>query len=342
MSPQTSWQAITKELSDLINDPEYKQYKPLLDALQQMVGAKFASPEIVKGVLDGVLYMQANGTSTQQIVKNVEGGFVQPDWIVEGDVNQANRDLIKTMFVSIVNNNAKELKDSEEATSIAVPIVLLVMTKAEAEGLLNLQAFQGLTEEIYTEQFSRYQQTLKERQLYNWIQRYGDKPEDWQPFANDQTTVSGIITQVLASMEDYDHPLVPNFIDVRKLNEDGARRSLLRLRQDGCVVVIDSISIRHPVIQRAYRQTLLDASPDTLLVKLSPFSDPSELEEQMIRFSERYLDLEFFKRFRVDRDGKCDEVEDNFRFERWLIDQIPNLIPKEEKARKGWRKHAYK
>jgi hypothetical protein len=342
MSPQVSWQTIKDELSQLSADQKYQSYKPLLDTLQHMADAKYPSPEIVKGVLDGVLYMQAQGTSTQEIVKKVEGGYVQPDWIVEGDVNQANRDLIKNTFVTIVNNNSKDLKKNEEDASILVPIVLLVMTKAEAEGLLNLQAFEGFTEQIYTEQFNRYQRALEEKSFINWIQHYGEKPEEWQPFINDPATISEVVTQALGSIEGYEHPLIPNFIDVRTLNEDTLRRSLWNLRQNGCVVIIDSISIRHPVIQRAYRRTLLDAFPNTLLVKLNPFSDPSELEEQMIKFSERYLDLEFFKRFRVDLDGKCDEVEDNFHFKRWLKDQAPKLLPENEKAKKGWRKHAFK
>lgn len=343
MSPQKNWQQIKAELSQLNNDQQYKPYRPLLDNLQHMADARYPSPEVVKGVLEWVKYMQAQGTPAQEISRLVEGGFVQPDWKVEGDVDQANRDLIKQTFITIVNNNIKELKEDETELSIPVPIVLLVMTKREAEDLVTLHAFDGFTEHIlYTEQFSRYQKALEEKKFVNWIQRYGDRPEEWQPFSNDPTTINDVITQALGSIEGYDSPLVPNFIDIRTLNEDNARRNLWNLRQNGCVVIIDSISIRHPVIQRAYRRTLLDAFPNTLLVKLNPFSDPSELEEQMIKFSERYIDLEFFKRFRVDLDSKCDEVEDNLHFKRWLLDQAPKLLPEGEKAKKGWRKHAYR
>lgn len=343
MSTEARWRDISDELSQLSDNPGYKQYKPLLDNLQHMADARYPSPEIVKGVLDVVKRMQAQGTPAQEIVRKVEGGFVQPDWTVEGDVNQANRDLIKQTFITIVNNNIKELKeDEEENLNIPVPIVLLVMTKDEAQKLFNLEAFNEFTEQIYTEQFSRYHKTLQEKKLDNLTDRYGDSPEQWHPFRDDPITIRELITQALEKIEGYKYPLVPNFIDVRTLNEDSARRSLRNLRQNGCVVIIDSISIRHPDIQRAYRRTLLDAFPNTLLVKLNPFSDPSELEEQMVKFSERYLDLEFFKRFRVDLDSKCDEVEKNLDFQRWLLEQAPKILPEEEKAKKGWRKHAYR
>lgn len=342
MSTQESWQAINVELSRLSDDQKYKQYQPLLDNLQHMADAKYPSPEIVKGVLEVLKYMQVHGTPAQEIARQVEGGFVQPDWTVEGDVNQANRDLIKQTFVTIVNNNIKELKEDEANLNIPVPIVLLVMTRTEAEELVTLQAFEGFKEQIYTAQFSRYQKALEEKKFVNWIQRYGDKPEAWHPFGSDPATISEVVTQALETIEGYDRRLVPNFIDIRSLNEDSTRRNLRQLRQNGCVIIIDSISIRHPIIQRGYRRTQLDAFPNTLLVKLNPFSDPTELEEQMIKFSERYVDLEFFKRFRVDLDGKCDEVEDNFHFKRWLLDQAPKLLPQDEKAKKGWRRHAYK
>ncbi|HEY0545497.1 MAG TPA: hypothetical protein VGC91_08990 [Pyrinomonadaceae bacterium] len=342
MFPQESWQTINVELSQLSNDREYQQYQPLLDSLQQLVDAKYASPEIIKGVLEVVKSIQAHGTPAQEIAKQVEGGFVQPSWTVEGNVNQANHDFINQTFLTIVHNNLKDLKKDEVNLNIKVPIVLLVMTMMEAEELVTLQAFDGLNEQIYTDQFSRYQRALEENQFVNWIQRYGNRPQDWQPFSKDSTTISEVITQALGTIEDYDHPLVPDFIDIRSLNEDNSRRNLRHLRQSGCVTIIDSISIRHPIIQRAYRRTQLDVFPNTLLVKLNPFSDPTELEEQMIRFSERYVDLEFFKRYRVDMDAKCDEVEDDLHFRRWLLDQAPKLLPDDEKAKKGWRKHAYK
>jgi hypothetical protein len=344
----SSWDKISAELSQLSqvsNQNEYKFLRPVLDSIQGMVNSRIYPPEIVSGVLDRVKSVQAEaskGTDPHDLVEEMAGsGFIQPGLKVSGDLYQASRDVnqaagdINNIAITVFETKLGEIKREILEPRIHVPVVLLVMTADEAQQLVAGEAFQDYAGEIYAEEFKQLEVLLGEKKISDWRKRYGKVPEEWKPFADTPKTISDLVAEGLDSVEGSKNPLVPKFFDIRTINQDTQpmRRSLRNLREKGCIVVMDTISMRHPVIQRAYRRSLLDAFPNVLFVRIAPIDDALKLMQQMIRFKEQYVDLEVYKRFKVDQDGRSDEVSEDFRFTRWVKDQMPKLLSDDDKVK---------
>jgi hypothetical protein len=348
MALQKSREQIRSELEQLMNRADYKLLKPILEGVQPVVNAEAVDVEIANEVLENVKSLQAemakSKTPYEVIKKAATSGFNQPNLNVEGDlyqagrdvVNQPKRDQINNITIQIINNKLDEIKRDMPDVSLEISVILLVMTATEATQLASGDAFKDYTESVYTDEFKELQKVLGGKLPPDWPNNYGKTSQDWKPF-NGNETIADLIAQSLRDIEGIQKPLVPKFIDIRTLNEETklARRNLKELRHNGCIIVMDVISIRHPVIQHAYRRSLLDAFPNVMIVRIAPTGDALNIVQQMIRFSERLIDLEFYKRFKVDLDAKCDQVSDSLELTRWLVGQTPQLVPNEQKAKGG-------
>ena len=99
--------------------------------------------------------------------------------------------------------------------------------------------------------------------------------------------------------------------------------------------------MRHPMIQREFRRSLLDAFRNALIAKVASTSDALEVVQQMVIAFEQSIDSEFYKRLNLDWGGRCEEVSDGTRLGRWLKNQVPSLLPEKAKAEAGIRRHMY-
>lgn len=337
-----TWDEIRNETGQLIDLPAYKSVRPMLVNLQQMASAQVPSEDVVEGLLRAVKGIQQDaaqqGQSARDIVNRAAGGFMQDAWQVE-DVVNVNRDYFKQVYVQFFNVNADKLEEVKD--TIEISIVPVVMTATEAQELVTGTVFDQHGDPLYN-----YKQELKDlldllekQQITNWLGRYGQQPQDWQPFTDPKETLDALVTHTLKKMEGYDKQLVPTYLDLRALETEDQRRDLRKLRERGCVVILDTISVRHPVLQRAYRRSLLDAFPETLIVRIAPLDVALKAVQQMIRFPETFVNSEFYQRFRFDLDGKCSEASEAFHFKRWLTEQMPKLVPRTQTT--GARSYAF-
>jgi hypothetical protein len=343
VSFDNSWQLIQLELSQIVNNGEYKLLQPLLEGLQSLVAAKYPTPEIVRGLLDVVKQIQvetSQGGNPRELAKQIALGFIQPQWNVQGSVNQANRDLFNQFVIQFFSSNLSELERSQPSPSLLLPIVLIVMNASEAKSLASGDAFHGYPEEL-CQDFKKLRVLLEERNSINWVERYHNIPQSWQPFRDTAENIEQIIKRTLGMVEGYQNLVSPVFVDIRMLNATDNRRALRELRSYGCVVIMDVISMHHPVIQREFRQSLLDAFPNTMVARVAPISDALQVVQRMISFIERHIDLECHKRFKLDFDELCDEVSDSTRFGRWLKNHVNNLLPDDAKSQVSSRKYWY-
>jgi len=325
-----TWDEIKNEVSTLIDDAAYKSVRPMLQHLQSIALTEQTTPDVTEGLLRAVKGIQQDaeqpGESAREIANRAAGGFVQPDWKVD-DVVNVNGDF-KKIYLQFFGYNAEKLEEVVQA--IKINIVPVVMTVVEAQELITGTIFNEFGDPVYKQEFDGLLELLEERKIVDWLERYGQKAEDWQPFNDTKATLDTLIKSTLASMQGYDKPLVPAYTDIRTLNDETRRRDLKMMRQRGCVVILDTISVRHPSLQRAYRRSLLDAFPETFIVRVAPVNDALGAVQQMIRFKETFDLSEFHQRFRFDRDGKCDEVSESFRFEYWLSNQIAKIVPPDQ------------
>jgi hypothetical protein len=133
---------------------------------------------------------------------------------------------------------------------------------------------------------------------------------------------------------------VPLFHDVRTLSK--TRALVQTLRQKGCIVILDAISIRHPALLRAFQRTLLDAYPDTAVLTLTPRRESFDLTNDMIYSLQlRLSESELIARMNdaaIGRYGFCETLADMGRFPAWLNTQT-RLICHGSLADSGIRGH---
>ncbi len=240
--------------------------------------------------------------------------------------SQSKRDFIQCIWSGIYDEMEPEPDD------IPVPIVLLVMNKEEALALEKGTVFQsGLHDELRADFLEL--RTLLEKHKLKWTENYAHNLKEWQPFINkaDPPTIEVLLTKALAKVEGFKKPLSPEFLDIRELNKDeSGRKKLIKLR-NGCVVIMDILSMRHPDIQHEFRQSLLDAFPHTLVASIPPpilHPDSEELDHRFVIF-DRYKNLEFYKRCNMDNDNedKCREIYKENDISGWITSKVPGLLP---------------
>ena len=338
--PEQPWEEFVKEFNDMVAGSDYKPFRPLLTKTEALIGRN--RPEDQKTARALVNYVKflrtqkdAGEDVTELLDEKTARGFVQAEWEVEGDVKQANKDFFDNSIkyvLNIVLGSAKELDLAASSPKIQVPIVPVVMTDVQAQELISLTVFKEELK-ILENGFVELNDYLK-AEAADWIQRYGTRPQDWKPFGsgpNDLTLeqlIGNAMKGLSAVFNDVDFPLVASFKDVIALAEGEAREKLRGLREKGCIVILDVISLRHPKLQRAFQQTLLDAYPRTAVVSMAPnegcHDKASQLAVAMLKVSE----MEFQRRIDDIGDyGTCELVVNERRFKAWLSTRLKDFDP---------------
>jgi hypothetical protein len=210
------------------------------------------------------------------------------------------------------------------------PIVLAVVTEAQAAELVNGTAFDDYPQ-MLRDHFDQIRSLLTaDEALGDWRERYGDTAFEWRPFGSNATIVDLVKHAVSEANQafTFTRRLEPELIDIAAVNDDRPR--LRRLRQLGCVVIVDSLSMRHPALQRAFHHSLLDAYPSTSVVVVAPTKNmfaPARCLSVVLQL--QLQDLEFAKR-RLDvweEEGMSAETAEANEFETWIGRQVKRLAP---------------
>lgn len=306
MANGNSWEEFVTEFGEINRSEGYKPFQPLLDALVPVVGLADPTPEeqaVAIAALNVVEnlhseYGEGNDDKVQIEIEKIKGGFVQPSWLVKGDVTQVDgtyennsRQFVQNIFVQ----TKFSLPDSE---NIEVPIILVVMTKDEANELISGDAFPESYEGLKAD-FEKLKMHL-DNIAKDWEKRYDDKPKKWKPLGGKtiETIVNERLNGLENEMDEFDRPLEAKFMDIKSLTAIDNRYELRHYRGKGCIVILDIISMRHPDLQRAFHQTLLDASPKTSILNVAPSPKTFERADSLSVFIQLKLDeMEVVRRF---------------------------------------------
>ena len=191
------------------------------------------------------------------------------------------------------------------------------MDRTEAEYLANNNPYERDAAKIKRE-FLSFRDLLKN----NWHLKYNDHPKDWLPFDGSKNTIEKLIIYSLVKFSNYEKPIVPIFIDLNDINLPKYRYGLNNLRQNGCVVIVDPISLRHPELQRNFRKSALDIFADTIVAEISDLDDDSITIHRLSQIFEKYEDLGLYKRKNIDHDLKCMGFKEENEFVGWLADRL--------------------
>lgn len=289
-----------------------------------------------QGLLNFVQFLKSEheaGEDIMPILDKTAAGIIQPNWVVKGDVKQAGQHYFdhSRQILQIVVANAGDLNIAPKHPRILVPIVPVVMTKDQANELIDRTIFQG-EPQILGKGFDELDKFLQ-GEAADWKDRYGARPEDWKPFGSAETdlTLEQLITNALAGLEevltDLDCPLAASYSDVILLSQKEYRASLGRMRVDGCIVILDVISIRHPRLLRAFQQTLLDAYPRTSVVSIAPSEQSYKLATSLAVIVQLKIEeMEFQRRVADLGDwGASTTILEEQLFKPWLSSRLQKI-----------------
>ncbi|SEH03917.1 hypothetical protein SAMN05444920_1488 [Nonomuraea solani] len=209
----------------------------------------------------------------------------------------------------------------QSETIVRIPLILLAMTERQAAELRSGEVFNEYPASL-RDDFRQACVLLEQEAVADWFQCYGERPEDWRPFSAGSDSIQTLVHRIIEQINErkrYDGRLEPEFLDIHEVIGD--RHQLLRLRRSGCIVIIDVLSLRHPQIQRAYHQSLLDAYPNTSIVTIAPVAKALEKARELTVFLQlRIADLEFAKRRSefTSSARRCIETWEQNMLEGWL------------------------
>jgi TIR domain len=330
---------LQEEFARLEKDAGYAELRPALEKLKNWASARSARPAdttrraafrpellrtalwLVKRIRED---MREGETVASLMDKVISGEYVQPDWEVD-EVFQKYRENIQGMFSSL----NEEVRKGPAAAPVSV--VLLTMNAAEAEALRSEKAFRGHPKKLLQD-FRRLRKLLEARGAADWAGRYRDTPEAWQPFSSAEggENISQLVTRSLNDVEGYEPgTFVPSFKDVRTLTS-GNRRLLRLLRLEGCVVIMDLVSMHHPEIQHHFQRSALDYYPLTSVVTVAPFLSAFDVMQEMtVVLQLRVSEMEFTMR-RSDRGhdadtNACRQIHEEGVLVAWLSQRVGGL-----------------
>jgi hypothetical protein len=314
--PVETWEDLDAAINHMIDDATYRQWRPLIDKLQALVGARGVNIDTAKGLLSVIEAMHGGKIQPGSVVEELAkkgSAFAQPNWQVD-------------TVIQLVVNTLPQLRTADPV--IPVPIVLVVMTADEAAALASCAAFAAQMDPLRKD-FEALEADLK-NVLDGWIAQYGARPEDWRPFG-EALTIEQRATQALQEYGDslrIAKRLVPKFVDVRTLREN--RVEVLRLRRDGCIVVLDTISLRHPTLIGAFQRTLLDAYPGTAVLTVVPHQKVRDLTRGLIYSLQLSMGESELSKRRIDPGeyGVCVEVTGFEDFPPWLQTRVKQICSK--------------
>jgi hypothetical protein len=153
-----------------------------------------------------------------------------------------------------------------------------------------------------------------------WIEKYKKDTLDWQPF--DNNSIKDLVYKALQDLGP-DNYFYPDFIDIKSVH---SRRKLIKkLRSEGCLLIIDSLSLHHPALQEAIYNSKLDISNKTAILNIFPSADIVQAIRNLeITIRKHISDMEFSIRG-LDKDEEVGVILDAFdenNIERWILDRL--------------------
>jgi hypothetical protein len=334
MTDQGNGNELAAELEQLQQSAP-QEVRHAVQRLQAVAGAERPPypPELTAAVADLVRNAAARisaGEPADEVLDNPGIAFEQQ--LSAETVNNA-----QTIFNVLVGDRPRAPQAPQAALA---PIVLAVVTEAQASELVDGTAFDNYPSAL-RQDFAQFDTLLTEQALGDWRDRYGDSATEWRPFGGEMT-IADLVTKIVSDANEtfnFAPPLAPELLDIAAVSED--RRRLRTLRSDGCVVIVDSLSMRHPAVQRALHHSLLDAYPSTSVVVVAPTHNVFEPTRCLgVVLQLRIQDLELAKR-RLDLEEEvdaCTETAEQRVFESWVVRQVRRLAP-QMGAKTGIRAH---
>ncbi len=268
--------------------------------------------------------------------KLIEGGFSgAPVWDDElgsviGMISTADdkRAGTKTAFMistqAIMNVWSELQRQTDNTEYIDIPIVIVAMTKSEAEELI----YESSSEESFSK-FQRFREYFTQEDIEEWLSHYQEFRKNWQPYNHSDRSVYEIVCDMIWEINNWNASnlqlIRPKFAEKFFIQEDEDIRDEIccELTQSGGIVVVDVVSLFHPTIRKIFSQSSIDSHEKVAIIGITPLS-LTALEANSIVEEEIQQGMwRAYSRFRKNFDTSCEFGVSNLHaIERWLFNVL--------------------
>jgi hypothetical protein len=237
----------------------------------------------------------------------------------------------------VIADTEKVFADPDPASDnnpIDMPFVIVAMTREEALSLTTRALFQSrkIAEED-KDLFEAVHDALQEQGIDALDSYYGVDRESWRPYQ--QRTIREIVEEIETRIgsereEGQLASIAPRFrsADFFASDQNVRRETWTALKRSGCIVIIDAISLFHPLICAMLEGSHLISNENNrvAMLVLSPISAQrirvNQIIAQQIDLKLELLSHEFDKKF-----NKLYEVAfgDDRTLRRWIFTTLPQL-----------------
>ncbi len=270
------------------------------------------------------------------IVKNAKdwGKLLSGDYALQILMNNAKQFVKGTELEEQLKQLILEF-DSQLQNEIEIPFVIVAMTKSEVEGLTKkITSNQGQTLELELEKFQKIINLIQKDGRNFFVAHYSNLREEWKPFTLEQESIKTVITNIISDINSFYESsnipwIKPIFVSEDFLGDDYNRRIDIwnNLRQSGCVIIVDAISLFHPQVRETLLQAQITSKENVTILVLSPVN-PYEIEaNKLLEEIIRHRMQAAFSRFDKNFDKFCEIGIGNLRtIKRWFFSIIPETI----------------
>ncbi len=254
----------------------------------------------------------------------------------------------REMQLSRIISAFDKVQESTRARAIVIPFVVFAMNQQEVNQLLSKEVFDDHTIAlIERERFESLIEILLEQGLDDISKFYGPAREDWRPPIASGATIRDIIAEVVKRPDTLegvvkrlrqdvqfmqDPSLIsPQFFSTEFFSDDitESGRIWRQLRDFGYVLILDAISMFHPLLRRKLLRSEFGGNKRISIAVISPVASDIQSINQLFE-KEIFPEMQqAFDRFAVELDKLCEfGVSDVRALNRWLFFTLPETAEK--------------
>jgi hypothetical protein len=303
-----------------------------------------SSPQALETSID--IFRFRFGRTFALLIDGATRNDLQATWRFDQVIERPGNDteMLERTYLAIRTRTSELYPDRR----ISIPVMVLALTEneiLEMENDLNkvMSTFSSKNERVMREQQYKDMRKAIAAGNSNWPQGfYGKSREAWAPFGTAQPNAEGLLQLALDRLNDETQrngrerlllsgenvKLYPRRYDFKEYLDDryGSRANLNRIRDLGCLVLVDEMALLHPALRERADQFL---SGQRVAVMSANPCDPAVTSVKELLDDLSVLRIGTLReRFRVDYDPRCElAVNSVERMQRWLRLILPELVP---------------
>jgi hypothetical protein len=226
------------------------------------------------------------------------------------------------------------VQELKQLDYIDIPFVVVAMSNAEAEALFDESVFANpIVAQAEQEIFQQFKAIFPKDELDKWLSRYAEERDEWEPRTTADHTIHTLISSAASSLNQVSQTtgnislVRPYFYSKDFLSPDDGKRieTWEHLSRSGCVMIVDAVTLFHPILYRRLLQSELSSNPNVAISMLVLSPEAHEANNLIEKETKQRLERAFARFDRFD-DRLCQlDVGQERNLRRWLVATLPEM-----------------